>query len=326
MERKMRWGVLGTGRIVLKAGRAIQQTTNGIWLGVAGRNRESSEQAAELYGLERAYDGYQQLLDDPNIDAVYIALLNHLHKEWAVKAVQAGKHVLLEKPFALSLQEAQEIADAAQANGVYVVEAHAWKHHPGYQAVKGMVEEGAIGELLMMQAHFSFVADPTSSRWIKAWGGGSMYDVGCYPVAWSRYFMKGEPLEAGGKIYWDDRTEVDRRFVGTLYYSDGRSAHISSALDMNLGSLFSLMGSLGKLDVSFEITADQFILHADYKGKRHSYETGRMGVYITQAEAFAEYVWQGADPMPPLIDAMQNCKVMDALFQADRESRRIPIV
>ncbi|WP_274362069.1 Gfo/Idh/MocA family protein [Paenibacillus thermotolerans] len=323
--KKLRWGVLGTGKIIQKTGVAIRRTTNGVWFGVAGRNVENGRKAAEAFGVERAYDGYQALIDDPEIDAVYIALLNHLHMEWAVKAANAGKHVLLEKPFALNMREALAIRSAAEGSGVQIAEAHAWRYHPGHAGVKKMVEEGRIGELTMMHAHFSFAADAASTRLVKEWGGGSLYDVGCYPVAWSRYFMGEEPTEAEGKAFWDERTGVDRRFAGALYFSGGKVSHISSALDMKLGSFYSLLGSEGKIDVRFDVTPDQLTIRAQgpSPSEERTWATDRIQFYTDQAEEFAACVLKGEAHPYGIGDAIHNQKAIDALFLSDAENQRI---
>ena len=323
---KVRWGVLGTGKIVHKTGPAIQRSGNGIWLGVAGRTKENSENMASAYGVERAYAGYQELLDDPDIDAVYIALLNHLHAEWAVRAAEAGKHILLEKPFTMNAEEALRVKEAAEKHRVRVMEAHAWRYHPAHPGVRRMVQQGAIGELAMIHAHFSFAAEPSSTRLVKEWGGGSLYDVGCYPVAWSRYFMGDEPVEAEGKAEWDPVRGIDRRFAGTLYFSGGRIAHISSAVDMRVGSYYTLMGTEGRIDVRFKVSPEEMAIVAYGPGEKETrWSTDRIEFYTRQAEAFAEAILSGGEPPFGADDAVSNMKIIDALFAASREGRRIGI-
>lgn len=326
-SRKVRWGVLGTGRIVQKTGPAIQRSSNGVWLGVAGRNSENSNKAAHAFGVERAYSSYQDLLDDPEIDAVYIALLNHLHMEWAIKAADAGKHILLEKPFALNMREATAMKEAAERNGVRLMEAHSWRYHPGHSGVKEMVKQGVIGDIAMMQAHFSFNADRSSTRLVKQWGGGSLYDVGCYPIAWSRYFMDDEPLEAEGKFVIDSASGVDMRFAGTLYFDNGRSAHISSAMDMGLGSFYTLLGTKGKIEVRFDVSPEYLRIHAlgPSPDDRQTWTTDRIDFYTKQSEAFAQSIIDSLPPPFGMEDALNNQKAIDALFASDREGKRISI-
>ncbi|GIP33720.1 Gfo/Idh/MocA family protein [Paenibacillus sp. J2TS4] len=320
--RKLRWGVLGTGRIISKAGLAIHRAENSEWIGIAGRSADTGREAAETYGLERRYDHYQELVDDPDIDAVYISLLNHLHKEWAIKALNAGKHVLLEKPFTLNRQEAIEVAEAAKANGVQVMEAHSWRYQEGYHRIKAIIDEGAIGDLAIMCSHFSFMASADSTRWVQKWGGGALYDIGCYPVAWSRFLMGSEPEAVECRMTMSS-TGVDARFIGTLYYSDGRVAHCSAAFDMANGSGFELYGTRGRLSLTTDTKPESVTLSAAYNGQTQQWVNDRVQPYVSQVEGFADAILQGRPAPFSVEDAIQQMAIIDALFRADRERTRI---
>lgn len=323
--RKLRWGVLGTGKIISKAGLAIHNAENSEWIGIAGRNEESGQEAALKYGLDHKYAHYQELIDDPEIDAVYIALLNHLHKEWAIKALSAGKHVLLEKPFTLNKQEAMEVAQAAKDNGVQIMEAHAWRYQKAYSAIQAMIEEGVIGEIGLMCAHFSFMAPSESTRWVKEWGGGALYDLGCYPIAWSRYFMKDEPEEVECRLT-KAPTGVDSRFYGTLYYPGDRVAYCSAAFDMMNGSSFELYGTKGRMSVNSHIEPNSVTIIATYGGQTQKWITDRVQAYIFQVEGFAEAILNDK-PLPYSInDAIQQMRISDAMFQAHEEQTRITLL
>lgn len=325
MGGKLRWGVLGTGRILSKAGPGLQQSGNGVWHGVAGRTPENGRQAAGMYGVPRAYESYEALIEDPAIDAVYIALLNHLHAEWAVKACEAGKHVLVEKPFALNAREAEQIAAAARRSGVLVQEAFVWRHHPAYAAIKRLADAGAVGEWLHFRGHFSFVAGADSTRWNKAWGGGALYDVGCYPVSWARFFAGGEPVAADGYAVIDPDRGVDRRFVGALYFAGGRSAHIEAAMDMPHGSFFELLGTKGRLSAAFTVTAQELTIRCRIGSEEQAWTTDRITPFRVQAERFAEAVFGQSQQHPGADDAVSQSLAMDALFAAARTGRRCPV-
>lgn len=323
---RIRWGVLGTGNMIHKAGPAIQRSGNGEWLGVAGRNAENGKLAADKFGVPRAYASYQELLEDPEIDAVYIALLNHLHAEWATRAAEAGKHVLVEKPFALTLEEAVRMQKAAERGGVQMMEAFVWRFHPAHLAVRDMVMDGTIGEAAMMHAHFSFIAKENSTRLVKEWGGGSLYDVGCYPVSWSRFFMMDEPAEAVCEFAFDPRTNVDIRFAASLFYPKGRTAFVSSAFDMPIGSFYSILGTKGRIDVAFEITMQSLSIHVSAGGRNNTWTTDRIEPYVWQMEAFSEAILQ-KKPVPyGLQDALAQAKVLHALFESDRTKQRVRIL
>ncbi len=322
---RIRWGVLGTGNIVGKMGPAIQRANNSIWFGVAGRNEENGRQAAAKYGVARAYRSYQELIDDPAIDAVYIALLNHLHCEWAVKAIEAGKHVLCEKPFTMNTREALLVQEAAAKSDVQVMEAFVWRFHPAHLAAKEMVNSGAIGKPVMMSGHFSFTANPASTRLVKEWGGGSLYDIGCYPISWSRFFMDGEPeaVDCGMTIH--PQTGVDMRCTGTLYFPGGRTAQISSSFDMGCGSFYEIWGTKGRLSVQFTVTADALTNTVTAAGETKQWTTDRIEPYRWQVEAFADCILN-RKPVPYGIgDAVANMKIIDALFEADRTKRRVAV-
>lgn len=320
--RKLRWGMLGTGNIVSKAGRGIQLSSNGVWHGVAGRHRENGKQAARRFGVPVYYDSYQDLLDDPEIDAVYIALLNHLHREWAIRACHAGKHVLVEKPFALQAEHAREMLAAAASNHVHIAEAFVWKFHPVYPILKERIGKGQIGQVAQVFAHFSFAAPPDSTRWRKEWGGGSLYDVGCYAVAWSRYFMEAEPVAVEAEMTLDAVHQVDRRFSGTLYFPGGRVAQISSALDMKLGSFFQIMGTESRISAHMKLTPETMTVVVTAGDQTEEYPMDRFRMFALQAEHFTKQVFGEAEKDG---DEAAQAQVIGALAEAARTRQRIAI-
>ncbi|CAG7630739.1 Gfo/Idh/MocA family protein [Paenibacillus allorhizosphaerae] len=324
--KKIRWGVLGTGRIIGKAGTALTRASNGIWLGVAGRNEESSRNAAEKYGVPRAYAGYEELLADPDIDAVYIALLNHLHKEWAVKACKAGKHVLVEKPFAMNAEDAREMAEAAEQYGVRIKEAHVWHYYEGIAEIRKRLHDGSIGEWIHLHGHYSFIPDAYSTRWHAAWGGGSLYDIGCYLVAWARYFTGEEPLavEAGTRMH--PVHQIDESFVGTMYFADGKTAQIGSFFNTAQGAYFEVFGTAGTMRVDFRATPEVLNLVFTLNGQEQHFSMIRIDSFRQQAEHFAESIISG-DSETQLADhageAIRQAVVMDALWEAAAKKSRV---
>lgn len=322
---KIRWGVLGTGKIIGKAGPGIQQTSNGEWLGVAGRNGETGAAAAELYGVPRSYASYADLIEDPDIDAVYIALLNHLHYEWALRAIEAGKHVLLEKPFTLHVGQALELQSAAAAKGVLLEEAFVWRYYEAFPEARRRIEEGAIGKPGMFYGHFSFVAFDDSTRWVKEWGGGAMWDVGCYPVAWSRYLLGAEPESAECSIEWDEARGVDKRVTGTLHYAEGATAHICASFDMRGGAYCEIVGSEGKLRIDNIGSASELTSVLTVNGEKSSWTTDRITPFRKQMEAFADCIQRRISPRYGADDAVSNMRAIDALFEAARQGAKVPV-
>ncbi|PYI51916.1 Gfo/Idh/MocA family protein [Paenibacillus flagellatus] len=323
--KRWRWGVLGTGNIVAKGGAGIQRSANGEWLGVAGRNPENGRRAAETYGVPRAYAGYRELLDDPDIDAVYIALLNHLHLEWALEAVKAGKHVLLEKPFALNERDARIIVEAARSRGVRVEEAFVWRHMEGHAAAREAIRDGKIGEPVFFRGHFSFTAAGNSTRLVEEWGGGALYDIGCYLVAWSRYQFGEEPTYADCRFTRDEGTRLDRRFAGTLAFPGGGTAHMTGAIDMPYGCGYEIKGTRGGLEVRQFADAGSITLQVTLNGETRDFVTDRIEPFRLQAERFAERAG-ASDPMPDGGEAiLAQARVMDALFASGDEGGRVRV-
>ncbi len=308
---------------------ALKEAENGIWHGVAGRTKENGRSAAERFGVSHTYESYEALLRDPEIDAVYIALLNHLHKEWAVNACEAGKHVLLEKPFALSGSEANAIADAARKHNVLLREAFVWKYYPGFEQMRSWIVDGAIGQWARFYGRFSFVADEDSSRWRKDWGGGALYDIGCYPVAWARYFTGEEPIAADAALDLHPLHGVDRRFAGTLYFGEGRTAQLDAALDLPHGAGFELWGTKGKLQVELDVTPEELRIRCRLDSGCKEWVTDRLTPFRLQAERFADAVLRRKQGRSGHDDgaeeALRQARVMDALFEAARTERRVHV-
>ncbi|WP_042456811.1 Gfo/Idh/MocA family protein [Neobacillus dielmonensis] len=324
--KKLKWGIVGTGKIVNKMGPAIQMNHLNEWVGVAGRNKQNSLLAANRYGVKKAYEHYDELIRDPEVDVVYIALLNHLHKEWAIKAIEAGKHVLIEKPLGLSEGECQEVKAVLGNKPLKVMEAFAWRFHPAHLRVKEIIDSGEIGEPVLFNGHFSFIPESNSTRFNPDWGGGSLYDVGCYPISWARFFMNGEPTEADGKLIVNKANGVDLRFVGLLHFANGRFAQVSSSFDMPHGSFYEILGTKGKIATNFRITANSFAIDV-LKNKKliQSFESDRVMPYRYQVNYFTDCLINHQPLDFPIDDAINNLRVMDALKLSSATGKRIKL-
>ncbi|HLX33845.1 MAG TPA: Gfo/Idh/MocA family oxidoreductase [Candidatus Limnocylindrales bacterium] len=214
------WGVIGPGRIAPRIARALAASTRGRLVAAASRDIVRARSYLDANGIRdgRAYGSYEELLADPRVDVVYVALPNHLHAAWSVRALEAGKHVLCEKPLALSVAEVDAIAAAAAAAGRLAVEAFMYLHHPQIRRAIELATSGALGPLELVRGSFSFVlTHPNDPRIDPAMGGGSLWDVGCYPVAFARRIAGAEPdrLTAEGRF---DERGVDRTFAGQLHF------------------------------------------------------------------------------------------------------------
>src|SRR6202163_3942515 len=211
-RKKVRWGVLGAASIALR--KVIPGMQQGEWsevVGIASRGRAKAEDAALSLGVPKAYGSYHAFLDDPDIEAVYNPLPNHLHVPWSVKAAEAGKHVLCEKPISLTVAEAKTLLAARDKCGVKIGEAFMVRTHPQWLRTRELIREGRIGELRAITGFFSyFNRDEKNVRNKPEWGGGGLLDIGCYPIVGSRFAYGEEPLRVSGVLERDPEYAVDR--------------------------------------------------------------------------------------------------------------------
>ena len=211
MSRALRWGILSTAKIATgKVIPGILKADRCEIVAIASRDAELARDAAVNFGIPNAHGSYEALLLDPDVDAVYIPLPNHLHAEWTIAAVGAGKHVLCEKPLAMTAADAERMIEAADAAGVHLMEAFMYRHHPSWVAARGLVESGRIGRLSAVQTWFSYFNDDAANiRNIRAFGGGALFDIGCYAVNLSRMLFDGEPTRIAASMQRDAGSGVD---------------------------------------------------------------------------------------------------------------------
>jgi predicted dehydrogenase len=228
---KVRWGVLSTAKIgVAKVIPAMQAGEHCEIVAISSRDPEKAQAAAEQLGIPNAYGSYEELLAAPEVDAVYNPLPNHLHVPWSIKALEAGKHVLCEKPIAMTAAEAQELVDAAQAHPhLKVMEAFMYRHHPQWQLARQLVADGKIGELRTIQSFFSYYnVDPHNIRNIADIGGGGLMDIGCYCISYSRFIFGSEPQRVLGSVEFDPQLKTDRLASGVLDFGHGTATFTCS--------------------------------------------------------------------------------------------------
>lgn len=217
----LRWGIVGPGRIASRLVRAIDGCARAELVAVASRDRDRAAAFAAVHGIPTAFGSYEALLEARDVDVVYVALPNHLHAAWSIRALQAGKHVLCEKPVALTVADVDAIAAAAGRSGRTVVEGFMYLHHPQILRALEMAADGTLGRLELVNGSFSFfLTHPGDPRLEPSMGGGSLWDVGCYPVSLARRIAGEEPDAVGAFARFDERG-VDRTFVGQLRFPGG---------------------------------------------------------------------------------------------------------
>ncbi len=328
--KKVRWGVLGVAKIATKKViPAMQLGEMTEVVAIASRDLGKSQLAAADLGIERAYGSYDDLLADPDVEAIYNPLPNHLHVPWSIKAAEAGKHVLCEKPIALTVAETRELIAARDRTGVRIGEAFMVRTHPQWVRSRELVETGAIGKLLAIVSTFSyFNADPANIRNILNLGGGGLMDIGCYPIQISRFLFGREPERVTGMIERDPESGVDRLTSGMLDFGNGQAVFTCST-QMVPYQRVQILGTKARIEIEIPFNAppDQpcrisIDSGADlFGGGIHTEEFPVCDQYTIQGDAFSRAIREGTEVPTPLEDSIGNMAVIEALFQSERSGR-----
>jgi predicted dehydrogenase len=328
MAEPVRWGVLGCASIAVhKVLPAMQQADNCKIVAIASRDETRAVAAADELGIERHYGSYEALLADTDIEAVYIPLPNHLHAEWTIKAAEAGKHVLCEKPLALSAAEAGSMAEACERAGVTLMEAFMYRLHPQWVRARELVESGRIGELRAIEASFAYYnVDPANIRNIAEMGGGALMDIGCYPVNVARMMFGVEPVGVHAAIHDDPVFGTDILTTAVLDFG-GRHASFVCATQLEPEQRVQFLGTEGRLlvEIPFNIPPDRptrLVLTAGgdppVEPAREVIEIPAADQYRVQGELFSAAVRDGTPVPTPPSDAIANMTVIERIFSAGR--------
>jgi len=330
MTGKVRWGVLGAARIAVK--QVIPAMQRGAWCeiaAIASRDLSKAQQAAATLGIPKAYGSYDELLADPEIEAVYNPLPNHLHVPWSVRAAEAGKHVLCEKPLALDAAEARELLAAQTRTGVKMGEAFMVRTHPQWLRARALVRGGRIGELRAIMGFFSyFNRDPANIRNVRAWGGGGLFDIGCYPITTSRFIFGEEPQRVVALLERDPEMHTDRLTSAMLDFPSGQAVFTCSTQLVPYQRM-QICGTRGRIEIEIPFNAPPdracriFVDDgSDLFGAGIQTETFPVcDQYTIQGDLFSQAV-RGEGPVPvPLENAVCNMAVIDALFRSAQSGR-----
>ncbi len=311
------WGVLSTARIgVEKVIPAMQQCQSGSITGLASRSLDNAQAVAAQLNIERSYGSYEAMLADPDIHAVYNPLPNHLHVPWTIKAIEAGKHVLCEKPIALDVQEAMQLQQVMQQHpDVKVMEAFMYRFHPQWQRALELVKSGAIGELRTIQTFFSyFNDDPSNIRNSAEMGGGGLMDIGCYPVSVARYLYGREPQRIIATLDIDPRFGIDRTASAIMDFG-GPTATFSCSMQLSPYQRTQIVGTGGRIDIEIPFNAPPDAptrLWLFTGSGREETVFPLCDQYTLQADAFSVAVITDSSVPTPLSDAIDNMRVIDA--------------
>ena len=315
MSAKVRWGVLGAAKIAtVKVIPAMQRGDLTQVVGIASRDLDKARRFAGDLGIRKAYGSYEDLLADPEIEAVYNPLPNHLHVRWSIRAAEAGKHVLCEKPIALNVAECRALMAARDRTGMKIGEAFMVRTHPQWLRTREIVRSGQIGELRAIVAAFSyFNRDPANIRNKPEWGGGGLMDIGCYPIQISRFLFEQEPIRVQGAMERDPEFGIDRLTSAILEFPSGHCVFTCST-QMVPYQRVQVLGTGGRVEIEIPFNAPPdrpcriFVDGA-------TEEFAICDQYTIQADLFSRAIREGGEVPTPLEDSVANMTVIEELMQ-----------
>jgi predicted dehydrogenase len=336
MNPKFRWGVLSTGRIAVVFAKAVGESRTGTVAAVASRDRRKAEEFAAGFDIPEFYGSYEELIEDPTVQGVYIATPHPQHFEWTLQAIRAGKHVLCEKPLTMTLAQAREVAAEARSWGVVVMEGFMYRCHPQTQKVLELIRAGAIGKVGLVQAAFSFDApfSPGSRLWNPELGGGGILDVGGYTTSWARLVAGAtagkpflDPVEVHGSAVFHPQTGVDVHAIANLVFPNGMLAQVSCGVGLGQENVVRIYGSEGWLTVISPYVVTRNLLPSRILLQRPGAPrpeeiliTPDRSLYAYEADAFAEAVWAGEREVAAMTldDTLGNMATLDRWLASAR--------
>jgi xylose dehydrogenase (NAD/NADP) len=329
-QSKLNWGILGAAKIVRSLAPAIRESRFSNAYAVASRSLTKAQAFAEEYGFERSYGSYQALLRDPDVDVIYIPLPNHLHCPWTIRALEAGKHVLCEKPLAINASECKKMIAAAKRNRRLLMEAFMYRLHPQTLKIRELLSEGAIGEVRIVRAAFGFYLDEGSPnvRLFKRMRGGCLMDVGCYCVNAIRTFFGHEPIAVMGYAARGKNTGVDMSFAGTLIFPGGKIGIFNSSFQSILDWGVEIVGTEGRILVPspWKPNAELTSFTVEVKGRTSKVEIKKGGgIYHLEVDHFSQCILENKSPAMPPGEGLRNMAVIEALLKSARSGKRVRV-
>jgi D-xylose 1-dehydrogenase (NADP+, D-xylono-1,5-lactone-forming) len=322
----LKWGILGTAGINRRIIPAISTSNRNRLIGIASRTHNNAETYAKDWDIPNAYGNYEDLLADESIEVVYIPLPNSLHAEWTCKAAQAGKHILCEKPLALSVEEVEAMDAAAKRSKVVLAEAFMYRHHAQTLKVKELVDDGAIGEVLLIHGFFSFpLSRKVDVRLDPKLGGGSLWDVGCYPINFARYIMGGEPNQVSGWQY-KDTSGVDTIFVGQMEFAGKTFAQFDCGFILPFRTGIEIIGRQGKINMTTPFNPginEQIIITRGDETETMTIKGEQL--YLGEIEDIADAILLGKPTRISIEDSRGNVRVLQSLYESAMKNKPIMV-
>ncbi|MDO9300666.1 MAG: Gfo/Idh/MocA family oxidoreductase [Anaerolineales bacterium] len=326
MDKRLNWGLLSTAKInraLIKPLRASKRTR---LLAVASRSISSAESYAREWNIPRAHGSYEALLADPEIDVIYNSLPNHLHAEWTIKALRAGKHVLCEKPFALTLAEVDAMSQAAHETGKVLAEAFMYRHHAQTLKVKEIVDSGVLGKLQLIKGAFTFtLAREGNFRWMSEAGGGSIWDVGCYPISYARMIV-GADAKRVEVFGWQvtGAGGADESFIGQMRFEGGVHAQFDSGFQSPFRAVIEIVGTDAALTIPNPFKPgkiNEIILSRG--GKQEKIKIKGADLYLGEVEDLCDAILFGKAPRITLEDSRRNVATILALLESAKSGKPV---
>lgn len=317
MNRKVRWGILGYAGIAQKhVIPAMKAAENAQAYAIASRSRTKLGQAVEAFGFEKVYESYDKLLEDPEIDAVYIPLPNSLHKEWALRAAKKGKHVLCEKPLAMTYEDCEELEETFKKNRVLLMEAFMYRFLPGMKKLKELLEQGTIGQILHIYSSHRFrLENENDVRVNKELGGGSLRDVGCYPVNLAGWILEDEPLEISARK--NVFQGVDYALTACLRYKSGAMVNLSCGFDSCGVQVTEINGTKGSILMRNTFIDSKYPIQVfDSSGNLQEITVEPSDCYEQEVREFSDAVLQERDAPLSMKESKRNCRIIENILQA----------
>lgn len=318
----LRWGLIGTARINRRLIPAIRANDRSRLVAVASRDLAAARAYARTWDIPRAHGAYDALLDDTGVDAVYIGLPNALHAEWTLRAIEAGKHVLCEKPLALDPRDVERIDQAARARGVIVAEGFMYRHEPLTDRAIRLIRGEAIGPLRAIAAAFTYLRTRDADvRLVPALGGGCLWDIGCYPVSYVRLIAGAEPVEVFGLAEWGP-TGVDEAFTALLRFPGGLSATVHASFRADYRHWVDVTGADASMRIQnpFKPGRDEALELRRGELVQTVHVEGSPELFVRQVDDLVAAALDGCAPRIPLSDSRGNAAVLAALYESARSN------
>lgn len=328
--KKIRWGILSTANINRRLIPAIHASSSGRLMAVASRDPEKAQAYALQWEIPQFFGSYEDLLNSDGIDAVYISLPNHLHAEWAIRALKAGKHVLCEKPFAVSVEEVDRMIAASQESGCVLAEAFMYRHHPQTKLVLDWVREGKLGEVNLVRGAFSFFMENRSGnvRLVPEYGGGALWDVGIYPLSFSQAVMGDKPVMVSGQQHLGPNG-VDETFAGQMVYPKGQIAQITGSFESPLFTGFEIHGTAGRMTLNRAFTRldekGREIIFTSVKGDSEKIKVKSTDPYLGEVEDMHHAILEGAPTLIRLEESRNHVQTACALYESAQKQKPVKL-